>query len=127
VTSPAVLQAVAREVVAQATRADALRGPQGTRFHSPRSQAGTWARPRPRVRTVAVAAHGINTRVVGTALEQARPNGLSQHISGARGQAANAIKDPQRYLKAERTACPRFAAKQWRVLGPAAASVLRAT
>src|SRR5712691_124579 len=45
-TSNAVLQALAREVVEQAKRAYACSGHKVTRFHSTRYQAGTWSRAR---------------------------------------------------------------------------------
>jgi hypothetical protein len=49
---------------------------------------------------------------------------LSQHIYCARGQAENESKDHTLSLKSDRTACYRFEAHQFRLLLPAAASVL---
>src|SRR5262244_1558238 len=91
-TSNVVLQALAREVVEQATRAYALSGHRVTRFHSTRYQAGTWSRPRRVVIKVEVSEQGINTRFVVTDLEQARTKVLYQKIYCARGQAENEIK-----------------------------------
>ena len=71
-TSNAVLQALAQEVVEQATRAYALSGHKVPRFHSTRYQAGTWSRPRRVVIKVEVSEQGIHTRFVVTDLEQAR-------------------------------------------------------
>jgi hypothetical protein len=76
---------------------------------------------------VAVAEPGINTRFVVTDLEQARTTGLYQKSSWARGQAENDSKAHTLYVKSDRTACHRFAAKQWRVLLHAAASVFLET
>jgi translation initiation factor IF-2 len=59
-------------------------------------------------------------RVVGTALEQARPQGPYQTSSGARGPAENASQAPPRSVQAGRTACQRLAAHPWRVVLPAA-------
>ena len=126
-TSNAVLQALAREVVEQATRAYALRGHKVTRFHSTRYQAGTWSRPRRVVIKVEVSEQGINTRFVVTNLEQARTKVLYQKIYCARGQAENEIKDHKLYLKSDRTSCHRFEANQLRVLLHSAAYVLLET
>jgi hypothetical protein len=71
---------------------------------------------------VEVADQGVNTRFVVTALEQARTKVLYQNISGARGAAENASKEHKLYVKSDRTSCHRFAANQWRVFLPAAAS-----
>jgi hypothetical protein len=126
-TSNAVLQALAQEVVEQATRAYALSGHKVTRFHSTRYQAGTWSRPRRVVIKVEVSEQGINTRFVVTDLEQARTKVLYQKIYCARGQAENEIKDHKLYLKSDRTSCHRFEANQFRVLLHAAAYVLLET
>jgi hypothetical protein len=126
-TSNVVLQALAQEVGAQATRAYALSGHKVTRFHSTRYQAGTWARPRRVVIKVEVSEQGINTRFVVTDLEQARTKVLYQKIYCARGQAENEIKDHKLYLKSDRTSCHRFAANQLRVLLHSAAYVLLET
>ena len=74
-----------------------------------------------------VSDQGVTTRFVVTELEQARPQVLSQTISGARGQAENESQDHTRSLKSARTACPRFEANHWRVVLHAAAYVLRET
>lgn len=126
-TSNVVLQALAREVVEQATRAYALSGHKVTRFHSTRYQAGTGARPRRVVIKVEVSEQGINTRFVVTDLEQARTKVLYQKIYCARGQAENDIKDHKLYLKSDRTSCHRFEANQLRVLLHSAAYVLLET
>ena len=123
-TSNAILQDLAREVVAQTKRAYERRGPTITRFHSTRYQAGTWVRSRRVVIQVEGSDQGVNTRFVVTDLEQARTKGLSQHIYCARGQAENEIKDHKLYLKSDRTACHRFAANQFRLLLHSAAYVL---
>jgi hypothetical protein len=123
-TSNAVLQELAREVVEQAKRAYARRGAKVTRFHSTRYQAGTWARSRRVVIKVEVSEQGVNTRFVVTDMEHARTQVLYQQIYCARGQAENEIKDHKLYLKSDRTACHRFAANQFRLLLHSAAYVL---
>jgi hypothetical protein len=123
-TSNAILQDLAREVVEQTKRAYERRGHQITRFHSTRYQAGTWVRSRRVVIKVEVSAQGVNTRFGVTDLEQARTKVLYQHISCARGQAENESNDHKLSLKSDRTACHRFAANQFRFLLHSAASVL---
>ncbi len=115
-TSNAVFQELAREVVEQAQRAYAYSGHKVTRFHSTRSQAGTWSRSRRVVITVEVCEQGVNTRCVVTNLEQARTTVLYQHIYCARGQAENEIKDHKLSLQSDRTSCHRFEANQFRLL-----------
>ena len=126
-TSNAVLKALAREAVEQATRAYARWGRKVTRFHSTPSQAQTWSRPRRVVIQVDVSEQGVNTRFVVTDMEQARTKVLYQKIYCARGQAENEIKDHKLYLKSDRTSCHRFEANQFRVLLHAAAYVLLET
>jgi hypothetical protein len=126
-TSNAVLKALAREAVEQATRAYAHWGRKVTRFHSTRYQAQTWSRPRRVVLKVEVSEQGVNTRFVVTDLEQARTKVLYQHIYCARGQAENEMKDHKLYLKSDRTSCHRLKANQFRVLLHAAAYVLLET
>src|SRR5678815_320445 len=123
-TSNAILQELAREVVEQTKRAYERSGHKITRFHSTRYQAGTWVRSRRVVIKVEVSDQGVNTRFVVTALEQARTKVLYQHIYCARGQAENEIKDHKLYLKSDRTACHRFAANQFRLFLHSAAYVL---
>jgi len=122
-TSNAVLQPLAREVVEQAKRAYARDGGKITRFHSTRYQAGTWSRSRRVVIKVEVSAQGVNTRFVVTDMEHARTKVLYQHIYCARGQAENELKDHKRYLKSERTSCHRFEANQFRLFMHSAAYV----
>jgi hypothetical protein len=126
-TSHAVLQEWAREVVEQAQRASACRGHKVTRFDSTRSQAGTWSCSRRVVITVEVSDQGVNTRFVVTDLEQARTTVLSQQLSCARGHAEHESKDPKRSLQSARTSCHRCETNQCRVLLHAAASVLLET
>jgi Transposase DDE domain group 1 len=126
-TSNAVLQQLAREVVEQAKRAYACSGRKVTRFHSTRYQAGTWSRSRRVVIKVEVSEQGVNTRFVVTDMEHARTQVLYQHIYCARGQAENEIKDHKLYLKSDRTACHRFEANQFRLLLHSAAYVLLET
>jgi len=123
-TSNAVLQELAREVVEQAKRAYARWGRKVTRFHSTRYQAGTWSRSRRVVIKVEVSEQGVNTRFVVTDMEHARTQVLYQQIYCARGQAENELKDHKRYVKSDRTACHRFAANQFRLLLHSAAYVL---
>ena len=126
-TSNAVLQALAREVVEQAKRASTYSGHKGTRFHSTRYQAGTWSRSRRVVLKVEVSDQGVNTRFVVTDLEQARTKVLYQKISCARGQAENESKDHTLYVQSDRTSCHCFKANQLRVFLHAAAYVLLET
>jgi hypothetical protein len=126
-TSNAVLQELAREVVEQAKRAYAYSGRKVTRFHSTRYQAGTWSRLRRGVIKGEVSEQGINTRLVVTDMEHARTQVLSQHIYCARGQAENEIKDHKLYLQSDRPAGHRFEANQLRLLLHSAASVLLET
>jgi hypothetical protein len=123
-TSNAILQTLAREVVEQAKRAYKRDGGKITRFHSTRYQAGTWSRSRRVVIKVEVSEQGVNTRFVVTDMEQARTKVLYQHIYCARGQAENEIKDHKRYLKSDRTSCHRFEANQFRLFLHSAAYVL---
>ena len=126
-TSNAVLQELAREVVEPAKGAYVCSGHKVTRFHSTRYQAGTWSRSRRVVIKVEVADQGVNTRFVVTDLEQARTKVLYQKIYCAHGQAENESKDHKLYLKSDRTSCHRFAANQLRVFLHAAAYVLLET
>jgi Transposase DDE domain group 1 len=123
-TSNAVLQTLAREIVEQAKRAYERDGGKVTRFHSPRYQAGTWSRARRVVIKVEVSEQGVNTRFVVTDMEQARTQVLYQRIYCARGQAENEIKDHKRYLKSDRTSCHRFEANQLRLFLHSAAYIL---
>src|SRR6266446_484604 len=123
-TSNAVLQALARDVVEQAKRAYACRGGKVTRFHSTRYQAQTWSRSRRVVIKVEVCDQGVNTRFVVTDLEHARTKVLYRQIYCARGQAENEIKDHKLYLKSDRTSCHRFEANQFRLFLHSAAYVL---
>ena len=126
-TSNAVLQELAREVVEQAKRAYGQSGHKVTRFHSTRYQAGTWSRLRRVVIKVEVSEQGVNTRFVVTDMEQARTKVLYQKIYCARGEAENDIKDHKLYLKSDRTSCHRFEANQFRLLLHSAAYVLLET
>src|SRR5216684_883781 len=126
-TSNAVLQALAQEVVEQAKRVYASRGSQVTRFHSTRYQAGTWSRSRRVVIKVEVSEQGVNTRFVVTDMEHARTQGVYQQLYGARGQMENEIKDHTLSLQSDRTSCHRFEANQWRLIWHSAAYVLLET
>lgn len=126
-TSNAVLQKLAHEVVEQAKRAYARWGRKVTRFHSTRYQAGTWARSRRVVIKVEVSEQGVNTRFVVTDMEQAHTQVLYRHIYCARGQMENEIKDHKLYLKSDRTSCHRFEANQVRLFLHSAASMLLET
>src|SRR5216684_397185 len=123
-TSNAVLQALAQEVVEQAKRVYASRGSQVTRFHSTRYQAGTWSRSRRVVIKVEVSEQGVNTRFVVTDLDQARAKELYRQIYCARRLAENDLKDHKRSLKSDRTSCHRFEANQFRLFLHSAAYVL---
>src|SRR5499433_734952 len=83
-TSNAVLQKLAHEVLAQAKRAYACWGRKATRFHSTRYQAGTGSHSRRVVIKVEVSDQGVNTRFVVTDMEEARTKGLYQYIYWAR-------------------------------------------
>jgi Transposase DDE domain group 1 len=122
--SNAVWQRLAHAVIEQTKRASACWGRKAPRFHSPRSQAGPWSRSRRVVIKVEVSEQGINTRFVVTDMAQARTQVLSRHISGARGQMENEIKDHKLYLQSERTSCHRFEANQVRLFLHSAAYVL---
>src|ERR671936_236204 len=123
-TSNAVLQTLARDVVEQAKRAYEREGGKITRFHSTRYQAGPWSRSRRVVIKVEVSDQGVNTRFVVTDMEHARAKVLYQHIYCARGQTENEIKDHKLYLKSDRTSCHRFEANQCRLFFHSAAYVL---
>jgi hypothetical protein len=123
-TSNAVLQELAHEVVAQAKRAYARWGRKATRFHSTRYQAGTWSRSRRVVIKVEVSEQGVNTRFVVTDMEHARTQVLYRQIYCARGQMENESKDHKLYLKSDRTSCHRFEANQVRVFLHSAAYML---
>lgn len=123
-SSNAVLQKLAHEIVEQAKRAYERDGGKVTRFHSTRYQAGTWSGPRRVVIKVEVSAQGVNTRFVVTDLEQTGAKVLYRQLYCARGQMENEIKDHKRYLKSDRTSCHRFEANQFRVFLHSAAYVL---
>lgn len=123
-SSNAVLQKLAHEIVEQAKRAYEREGGKVTRFHSTRYQAGTWSGPRRVVIKVEVSAQGVNTRFVVTDLEQTGAKVLYRQLYCARGQMENEIKDHKRYLKSDRTSCHRFEANQFRVFLHSAAYVL---
>jgi hypothetical protein len=123
-TSNAVLQTLAHEVIAQAKRADARWGRKATRLHSTRSQAGPWSRSRRVVIKVEVSEQGVNTRFGVTDMEHARPPVRYRHISCARGQMENESKDHKLSRKSARTSCHRFEANQVRLFLHSAASVL---
>jgi Transposase DDE domain group 1 len=123
-TSNAVLQKLAQEVVEQAKRAYACWGRKATRFHSTRYQAGTWSRARRVVIKVEVSVQGVNTRFVVTDMEQARTQVLYRQIYCARGQMENESKDHKLYLKSDRTSCHRFEANQVRLFLHSAAYML---
>src|SRR5712664_691350 len=123
-TSNAVLQKLAHEVIEQAKRAYARWGRKATRFHSTRYQAGTWSCSRRVVIKVEVSEQGVNTRFVVTDMEQARTQVLYRQIYCARGQMENNIKDHKLYLKSDRTSCHRFEANQVRLFLHSAAYVL---
>jgi DDE family transposase len=126
-TSNAVLQKLAHEVVEQTKRAYARWGRKATRFHSTRYQAGTWSRSRRVVIKVEVSEQGVNTRFVVTDMEQAHAQVLYRHIYCARGQMENEIKDHKLYLKSDRTSCHRFEANQVRLFLHSAAYMLLET
>jgi Transposase DDE domain group 1 len=123
-TSNRGLTELARERVEQAKRAYERDGGKSTRFHSTRSQAGTWSRSRRVVIKVEVSAQGVNPRFVVTDMEYARTKVLYQQIYCARGHAANEIKDHKLSLKSDRTSCHRFEANQFRLFVHSAAYVL---
>jgi hypothetical protein len=123
-TSNAVLQKLAHEVVEQAKGAYGRDGGKITRFHSTHYQATTWSCSRRVVIKVEVSDQGVNTRFVVTDLEQARAKVLYRQIYCARGQAENEIKDHKLYLKSDRTSCHRFEANQFRLFLHSAAYVL---
>lgn len=76
---------------------------------------------------VEVGEQGVNTRCGVTDLEPARTKVLYQHMYCARGQAETESQDHTRSLQSDRTSCPRFEAKQFRVFLHSAAYVLLET
>ena len=92
-TSNAVLQTLAREVVEQAKRAYERDGGKITRFHSMRYQAGTWSRSRRVVIKVEVSDQGVNTRFVVTDMEEARTRGSTNTftVRGAKQKTRSRI------------------------------------
>jgi hypothetical protein len=126
-TSNAVVQKLAHEVVEQTKRAYARWGRKATRFHSTRYQAGTWSRSRRVVIKVEVSEQGVNTRFVVTDMEQAHAQVLYRHIYCARGQMENEIKDHKLSLQSDRTSCHRFEANQVRLFLHSAAYMLLET
>lgn len=123
-TSNAVLQRLAHEVSAPATRASACWGRTAPRLHSTRSQAGTWARSRRVVIKVAGSDQGVHTRCVVTAMAPARTPVLYRPIDCARGPRAHASTDHKLSLQSERTSWHRFEARPVRLFWHAAAYVL---
>lgn len=121
-TSNRVVTAWAREGVEPTKRAEEREGSTSTRVHSTPDQAGTWSRSRRVVLQGEVSDPGVNTRLVVTDREPARPQVLSPPMDGARGHAEHALKDHPRSLQSERTACPRFEATPCRLFVHSAAS-----
>ena len=66
---------------------------------------------------------GVTTRFVVTDMEHARTQVVYRHLSCARGQMENEMKDHQLSLTSDRTSCHRFEANQWRLLLHSAAYV----
>jgi Transposase DDE domain group 1 len=120
-TSHAVLQTLARDVVEPAQWAYERDRGKSTRFHSTRYQAGPWSRARRVVSTVEVSDQGVTTRCVVTDMAHARTKVRYQQMEWARGQAENERQDHKRYLQSERTSWHRFEAKQVRLFLPSAA------
>src|SRR6266699_285212 len=123
-TSNAVLQTLAREVVEQTKRAYARAGGKITRFHSTRYQAGTWSRSRRVVIKVEVSEQGVNTRFVVTDMEQARTQVLYRNIYCARSHMNNDSKDHKLYLKSKRTPRHRFKTNQIHLFSHSSAYML---
>jgi hypothetical protein len=123
-TSNAVLQKLAHEVIEKAKKAYTCWGRKATRFHSTRYQAGTWSRSRRVVIKVEVSDQGVNIRFVVTDMEHARTHVLSRHIYCARGPMENESKDHKLSLKSARTSCHRLEANHVRLFLHSAAYVL---
>jgi Transposase DDE domain group 1 len=84
-------------------------------LHATRYQAGTWAPSRRGVIQVAVAAQGVHTRLVVTAMEQARTPVRSRHLSWARGHLENESTDHQLSRQSERPSWHRVEANHVRL------------
>ena len=84
------------------------------RFHQFQHRAGTWSRTRSVIARVEATALGSDARFVVTSLNGSGKV-LYQKIYCARGRMENLIKDLKLYTRADKTACHRWEANQFRL------------
>ena len=84
------------------------------RMHQFPYQAGTWRQQRRMIARVEATATGTDARFIVTSLP-GRAKRLYEKVYCARGAAENLIKDWKRYTRADKTACTRWQANQFRL------------
>ncbi len=89
-------------------------GPKACRFHQFQHRAGTWSRIRSVIARVEATALGSDARFVVTSLN-GRGKTLYDKVYCARGRMENLIKDLKLDTRADKTACHRWQANQFRL------------
>ncbi|MEM8628323.1 MAG: IS1380 family transposase, partial [Pseudomonadota bacterium] len=84
------------------------------RFHQFAYRAARWHRPRKVIARVEATGNGTDARFIVTNLE-GRGKHLYERVYCARGAAENLIKDFKSYTRADKTACSRWQANQFRL------------
>lgn len=84
------------------------------RFHTFAYRGARWSRERKVIARVEATANGTDARFIVTSLD-GRGKHLYEKIYCARGAAENLIKDWKLYTRADKTACHRFEANQFRL------------
>jgi hypothetical protein len=84
------------------------------RFHQFQHRAGAWSRARGVIARVEATSLGSDARFVATSLK-GRGKTLYEKVYCARGRAENLIKDLKLYTRADKTACHRWEANQFRL------------
>ena len=90
------------------------REPRIRRFHQLAYRAKSWSRPRRLIARVEATANGTDSRFVVTNLS-GRAKHLYERVYCARGAAENLIKDLKTSCRADKTACSRWQANQFRL------------
>jgi DDE family transposase len=120
------LQALGKELMAQAEAACASTGQKQRHFGWIDYAAGTWDKERRVIAKAEVTEQGSNPRFVVTNMEGDAQR-LYDEVYCARGEMENRIKEQQLGLFSDRTSCHGWWANQFRVLLSAAAYVLMET
>ena len=88
--------------------------PRVRRFHQFQYRAGSWTQSRKVIARIEATANGTDARFIVTNLE-GRGKHLYERIYCARGAAENLIKDFKAHTRADKTACTRWQANQFRL------------